>query len=108
MDRGLRKFTAHGAKPPFTDAKERQKAYKAVFSSELGEKVLQDILSASGFFKPYIPSSAKPDNVSQAMFDHGKKYFCYEILNLLTIKLKEAEMTAELNDYNHNPLTIED
>lgn len=108
MDNGLKKFTAHGAKSPFADAKDRQAAYRRVFAEGEGSKVLQDILSTSGFFKPYVPSSAKPDNAAQAMFDHGKKYVCYEILNLLSIKLKEAQWTDELANYNDNPLTFEE
>jgi hypothetical protein len=106
MDNGLKKYTAHGAKSPFADAKDRQAAYRRVFSEGEGARVLQDILSSAGFFKPYVPSSAKPDNNSQAIFDHGKKYVCYEILNQLTIKLKEAEWSDELTNYDNNPLVF--
>lgn len=108
MDNGLKKFTAHGAKSPFADAKDRQAAYRRVFAEGEGSKVLQDILSTSGWFRAYVPDASKPDNSSQAMFDLGKKYVCREILNLLTIKLKEAQWTDELVNYNDNPLTFEE
>lgn len=108
MDKGLKKFTAHGVKPPFSDPAERQKAYREVFSTGYGPKVLQDLLSASGFYKPFIPNSNKADNASQAMFDQGKKYVCYEILNLLTIKLQEVDMTEQLESYSDTPLGLGD
>ncbi len=107
MDKGLKKYTAHGAKSPFADAKDRQLAYKEVFGTGYGPKVLQDILSSAGFFRPFVPKGDKPDNASQSMFDQGKKYVCYDILNQMTIKLKETEWTDELSNYNDNPLLME-
>jgi hypothetical protein len=108
MDNGLKKYTAHGAKSPFADAQARKLAYRETFGKGNGAKVLQDILSSSGFFKPFVPNAAKPNNGEQAMFDHGKKYVCYDILNQLTIKLKESEWTDELVHYDNNPLTFEE
>lgn len=108
MDQGLKKFTAHKAKAPFSNAAERQKAYRQVFGNEVGSKVLQDILSTSGWYRSFIPKGTNPDNASQSLFDQGKKYVCYEILNLMTIQLNESDMVAGLDDYDEQPLNLEE
>lgn len=108
MDQGLKKFTAHKAKSPFSSAVERQKAYRQLFGSEMGTKVLQDILSTAGWYRSFIPKGGNPDNASQAMFDHGKKHVCYEILNLMTIELLESDWVSGLDNYDEQPLNLED
>jgi hypothetical protein len=99
MDAGLKKFTIHVAKSPFSNEKEKQKAYKQVFSSELGGKVLQDILKDAGWFRPFIPNGSNPDNASASTFDQGKKFVCYTILNTMTVRVLSVDMTKEVDNY---------
>lgn len=110
MDRGLKKFTIHLASSPFSDDKERQKAYRELFSSELGSKVLQDFLSEIGWFKPFIPNSKNAGNSEQSLFDQGKRFAVYTILNTMTVKIKESEiqetLTQSLDFYETDSIDI--
>lgn len=108
MDRGLKKFALHSVKSPFSDNKEKQKAYRELFSSELGGKVLQDILSESGHYSTYVPNANYAGNAEQGMFAHGKRFVTQYILNQFTVVLQPIEMTAEIENFDPNPLTYND
>ncbi|MCG8394202.1 MAG: hypothetical protein MI745_14080 [Pseudomonadales bacterium] len=112
MDRGLEKFTVHLAKSPFTNDKEKQKAYRKVFGDELGSKVLQDILKEAGWFSPYVPNPRSPDNMGASLFDQGKKFVCYTVLNTMSVVIKEREavadtLTASIEAYEKDPIEFE-
>lgn len=108
MDQGYSKFTLHGAKKPFTDEKQKQKAYAEVFGTELGSLVLQDILAEAGYFRAFIPQAALPDNKSAGAFDDGKKFVCHTILNTLSVVIKKKTpkevMTQQFNNYETEAL----
>lgn len=109
MDKGLRKFVIHQAASPFNDAKERQETYKNVFGTVEGQKVLQDILFEAGYFSAYYPNPKNPDNASQAIFNMGKREVCLDLLNTLTLHLKEYKkdddvMVAGIAEYSDKPI----
>lgn len=111
MDAGLRKFTLHGVKKPFRDVAEKQEAYRALFNSPLGSRVLQDILAGSGYFEVTPPNGNTPSPDATAHFNNGKKYVCHEILNSMTVKLKPAEiqetLVSGIDDYDdNNPIGV--
>jgi hypothetical protein len=99
MDKGLIKYTVHFEKSPFTNDKEKQKAYQDIFCSDLGAKVLQDIMSDSGYFRSDIPNANNSDNGIQLAFNAGKKYVCRTILDMLTVKILEENVTADVMGY---------
>lgn len=110
MDLGHKKYLLHGAKPPFPNEKEKQKAYKNIFGTELGAKVLLDILNEAGYFRAFMPQAANPDNASAANFDAGKKFVCYTILNTISVVIKQEELeevlTQSYNNYDTKELDL--
>lgn len=108
MDIGLKKFTLHTVKRPFKDVAEKQEAYRALFNTPHGSKVLQDILAGAGYFEVTPPNGNSPSPDATAHFNNGKKYVCHDILNAMTVKLKPEELQETLvsgiDDYDNNPI----
>lgn len=79
---------------PFSNEKEQAKAYRELFSSELGQKVLDSFLLDVDYHKPDMPKGT--DVGCQLAFNAGKRYIVNHILHALAARYEEG---ADDNDY---------
>lgn len=74
--------------PAFKGAKEKRDAYRQLFSTREGEKVLQDLLRECSMER----NAFNKDHASQTNFNLGKQCVGYHIVNLMyNIEFKPTE-----------------
>ncbi len=76
-------------KEPFLDEKEQSKAYKELFSSPLGQKVLDSFMFDVDYHRPDLPKGA--DVNAQLAFNAGKRYLVNHILTALSTQYEGSE-----------------
>lgn len=100
MDTKVKGLVYRGFKKPFKSDKDKAKAYKNLFGTEQGGRVLQDLLAELGYFKPFIPNANLPSTDAQGNFHHGKMFACGYLINLLNVDIEEVEDIHEIEgDY---------
>ncbi|MBY0356262.1 MAG: hypothetical protein K2Q12_11130 [Rickettsiales bacterium] len=75
---------------PFKDAQERQRAYRALFDSEVGVRVLNDLLDFAMVAKsPYVPG-----DIHQTYIHIGRQELGRHILMYLEVQIDDAPKAA--------------
>lgn len=67
---------------PFANEAEQSKAYKKLFSTELGQKVLDSFIIDVDYYRPDLPKGN--DVAAQLAFNAGKRYLVNHILHAMS------------------------
>lgn len=89
MDKRLSKFAYREIKPPFKDDKKQAEAFRELFSSDLGSKVLDSLILDMDYHKPDFPGGV--DVTAQLGFNAGKRYVINHILSAITSQFEAVE-----------------
>ncbi len=89
----LDKLAYRPIKPPFSDEREQSIAFKRLFETDSGKRVLDSLILDMDYHKPDLP--AGQDVNAQLAFNAGKRYVVNHILTSLAAEYTTNE---EQND----------
>jgi uncharacterized membrane-anchored protein len=78
----LDKYTFKPIKPPYDSERDQSIAYKRLFETDDGAKVLESLIIDTDYHKPDLP--AGQDVTAQLAFNAGKRYVINHILSALS------------------------
>lgn len=91
VSKRLDRFLYKEIPPPFKTEAEQTDAFRSLFQSALGEKVLEQLILDTDYHKPDLPAGV--DVLAQLAFNMGKRYVINHIISCIA-----AEYQGEQED----------